>query len=89
MRRGRREVTEDEPAEAVPAQIGPEHRVAKIIEWYPQTTEVFNRFGFGMLSNPILRRTLARGVTVAKAARVHDVNLEQFISALNAAIDRR
>jgi len=86
MRAGKKQALADGPTAPRPASIEPRHRVAEIIEWYPQTAPVFELFGFRMLKNPLLRRTLARGVTVSDAARMHGVDVDEFVSALNGAI---
>jgi hypothetical protein len=72
-----------EPVLARPEQIKPAHSVADVIAWYPQALEVFAEFGFTLLANPILRRTLARGVTIEQAAALRDVPLEKLLDALN------
>jgi len=85
MWRGRREMAEVRAASARPGQITADHLVADVVEWYPQTGEVFDRFGFGAIRNPILRRTIGRGVTVARASSLGGVDLEEFLRSLNEA----
>jgi hypothetical protein len=82
MRAGKREETLADR----PAIIRPDHVVAHVAEWYPQTLPVFDQFGFGMIRNPVLRRTVARGVTLRQATGMHSVNTDQFVEALNTAI---
>jgi hypothetical protein len=71
---------------ARPARITPDLRVADIAEWYPALLEVFDRFGFKELRNPLLRRTLARRVTVRMACDLRHVPEDRFIEALNEAL---
>jgi hypothetical protein len=90
MIQGKREtVAADSPAHPHPAkQIHGAHAVADIVAWYPQTLDVFANFGFTLLSNPILLRTVARGVTVQQAAALHDVPVVELLNALNRAARR-
>jgi hypothetical protein len=48
---------------------------------------VFVGNGFAPLANPILRRTLARGVSVAQACRMHGVEIEGFLGRLRQAAE--
>jgi hypothetical protein len=68
-----------------PDHIAPGMYVADVLTWFPQTGPVFDAFGFTLLRNPVARRTMARGVTLAQAAAFRGVNLEQFLDALAAA----
>jgi hypothetical protein len=68
---------------APPGRITAEMRVSDIAEWYPELLEVFDRFGFKELKNPLLRRTLARRVTVRMACGLRHVKEEEFLEALN------
>ncbi len=70
-----------------PQQIMPEHVVADVLAWYPQTEPTFVLFGFSHVLNPLMRRTLARQVTLAQACRMHGVSLEEFVLSINSAID--
>ena len=82
MRRGRHAevVATSSPA---PARIEANHRVADVLDWFPRTEEVFLRHGFTALKNPVLRRTLARQVTVAQAAALRGVSLTNLLKDLN------
>jgi hypothetical protein len=73
------------PASARPQHLRADHHVADIVAWYPQTLEVFGAFGFTLLANPVLRRTLARGVSLRQAAAMRELDLDQLVAALNAA----
>jgi hypothetical protein len=65
--------------------IAASDRVSAILDRYPFLLDTFLAFGFRPLSNPLLRRMMARHVTVAAACRHMDVNLEAFLAALNDA----
>ncbi|HEV8200706.1 MAG TPA: DUF542 domain-containing protein [Candidatus Polarisedimenticolia bacterium] len=75
---------DDRDAAATPA-IGPGARVADLLDAYPALLPVFVGSGFAPLANPVLRRTLARGVSVAQACRMHGVDLESFLGRLRRA----
>lgn len=68
-----------------PPHIVEDHRVADVLVWFPQTEEIFYRHGFTPLKNPLLRRTLARRVTLRQAAKLHGVAVDEFVRDLNAA----
>lgn len=59
--------------------------VARVIDAFPETLEVFVSHGFAPLRNPFLRATLARGVTIDQACRMHGVDAGKLVEALNAA----
>ena len=60
-------------------------RVADIAEAYPQTIPVFLRFGFSMITNPLMRRTVARSITLEQACRLRRVDCDEFLLALRQA----
>jgi hypothetical protein len=59
------------------------NRVADVLDQYPELLEVFVNFGFRLLTNPVLRRSLARQVTIIGACRKMDVPLDPLLQALN------
>jgi hypothetical protein len=69
-----------------PRRVGPGDYVTDILDRQPDLLPVFLEFGFRPLANPVLRRTAARGVTVALACRIGGAGLQQFLAALNARI---
>lgn len=90
MWRGRRsEGHAREPAapEALPARLAAHHFVGDVVRWYPQTIAVLADLGFTPVRHPVLRRTLARRVTLAQASLVGGVPLADLLAALNTAID--
>lgn len=76
------------PRAVPPSRITSDMHVADIAEWYPGLLEVFDRFGFKELKNPLLRRTLARRVTVRMACDLKHVPEEDFLAALNSGLTR-
>lgn len=67
--------------------IMPQTKVADVLERYPQTLEVFLRHGFTPLKNPVLRKTMARVVTLEVACRREGVDLQSLLSELRKAAD--
>lgn len=63
-----------------------EDRVGHVLTLYPRLLDTFVSFGFTPLRNPLLRKTLARRVTIAQACRMVDVDILKLLEALN---DRR
>jgi hypothetical protein len=82
MGRGPTTATETvDPAEPIEAS----HRVGDVLDRYPDLLSTFLAFGFAPLTNPLLRRTVARVVTIAAACRSQNVNSEKLLAALNIA----
>lgn len=65
--------------------ITPQTRVAAVLERYPQTLEVFLSHGFAPLANPILRKTMAKVVTIEQACRREGVDMEELLRDLRRA----
>jgi hypothetical protein len=87
MRAGKRATANEESLalQIRPSQIAANHRVAQVLEWFPAAGGVFANHGFAGVLNPILRRTVARQVTIAQAAAMHGAALDQLLHDLNAA----
>lgn len=77
---------DDESEPLTPETLNPSSKVARIIEQWPQTLPAFKQFGFGLLANPVARRTLARGVTVQTACGMHNVNPTDLLAAIRTSI---
>jgi hypothetical protein len=73
-------------AAAPPSRITADMKVSEIADWYPALLDVFERYGFKELRNPLLRRTLARKVTVRMACDLKHVPEEEFLAALNGRL---
>lgn len=83
MRAGKRAAREGQAPR--PALVAAQHKVADVLAWWPQTQAVFIRFGFTEITNPLLRRTVARTVSLSTVCRMRGVNLEDLLSELNAS----
>lgn len=68
--------------------IAAETKVGAILTAYPGLLPVFVSQGFAPLANPILRRTLARGVSLGQACRMHGVDPARFLALLSEASQR-
>lgn len=72
----------------LPDMITKDWKVAKVLEKYPQTLEVFVAATphFKKLQNPLLRKALAPRVTVLQAAKIGGVDVDELLKKLNAAV---
>lgn len=61
--------------------------VEEVLERHPGIIEVFLRYGFRELQNPVLRRTLARVATLEMACRLRGVDLQGFLGELNRFVE--
>ncbi len=64
-------------------------KINDAIEQYPETLNVFLKFGFKQLSNPVARKTIAKVFTIAQATKIHPVNIDDLLNALNKKIPKR
>lgn len=65
-------------------RLTPQTKVADVLAQYPQSLQIFLRHGFGPLANPVLRRTMARVVTIEQACRREGVDLAELLAELKA-----
>jgi hypothetical protein len=77
---------QEAPRGVWPRTVGPGDYVTDILGRQPDLLPVLLEFGFRPLANPVLRRTAARGVTIALACRIIGADLPQVLAALNARI---
>jgi hypothetical protein len=73
------------PAHVCGEPIGGQHRVGEVLDHEPALLETFIGLGFRLLANPLLRRTVARHVTIEQACRQMGKKLEEVLATLNAA----
>jgi hypothetical protein len=67
-----------------PDRIAEDMTVAEILQWFPQTFQVFDHYGFAPLRNPLARRLLAPTVTLRQAASFRRVALPLLLRDLTA-----
>jgi hypothetical protein len=79
----------DEAAEsssfAAGERIEGSHRVGDVLDAHPALLNTFLALGFTPLGNPLLRRLLARRVTIAGACRRLGLDEREVVAALNQA----
>ena len=72
-----------EAAETRPATITADDKIGLIVEWFPQTLPLLIGKGFAPLANPIMRKTMARAVSVRMAAEHHQLDVDALLAELN------
>jgi MFS family permease len=70
-------------------QITPQTKIADVLAHYPQSLSIFLRHGFSPLGNPVLRRTMARVVTIEQACRREGVDLNGLLTELRGLAEPR
>jgi len=60
--------------------------VGELLEREPQLLEVFVKHGFAQLRDERMRSTMAKTVTIAMAAQIHGVPLQDLLADLNGAL---
>jgi hypothetical protein len=61
------------------------HHVGEVLDRYPELLPTFVGFGFTPLINPLLRKTVARLMTIEGACRRQGVETAKLLAALNVA----
>lgn len=63
--------------------------VEDVLTKYPETLSVFVKQGhcFGLLANPVARKSLAKLVTIGQACKLHFINVERLLEDLNKAVE--
>jgi len=59
-------------------EINENTNVGKLIERYPKAVDILAKYGFTPLKNPILRKTLAKTITLGQAKRIGHLSDERF-----------
>lgn len=68
-----------------PSRIHAEDKIGLIVEWFPATLPILLARGFTPLANPVLRRTMARAVSVQTAASHLGIDVQELLAELNRA----
>ena len=63
-------------------EITPDTKVGEVLARYPDSLEIFVRRGFTLLRNPVLRKTMARAITIEQACRREGVDLAGLLDEL-------
>ena len=64
-------------------KITSETKVGDVLARYPQSLDIFLQRGFAPLRNPVLRKTMARAITIEQACRREGIELTALINDLN------
>jgi len=59
-------------------EITEDTNVAKLLKAYPESLDILVKYGFSPLQNPMLRKTLARTVTLKQAKKLIGMSDEKF-----------
>jgi len=68
-------------------EITPKTKVSAILEEYGDIADVMEVFGVKRVARYSFRSMLTKALTVEMAARVHRVPLDEFMEALNNAVE--
>lgn len=65
--------------------------VEDVLTKHPETMDVFVKQGhcFGLLANPVARKSLAKLVTIGQACKLHFIDVERLLEDLNKVIAGR
>jgi hypothetical protein len=66
-----------------PNRITADDKIGWVVEWFPQTLPLLLDKGFTPLANPLLRRTMARAVSIRTAAAHHQIDVGELVAELN------
>ncbi len=77
----------EEPKEAL-TEITEDTNIANAIDQYPEILDVFLEFGFKQLGNPVARKTVAKMFTIKQATKIHPVEIDTLLKALNEKIKK-
>lgn len=69
-----------------PYPITADTKVAEVIFWHPKLMPIFLSHGFTAISNPVMRNTVARHVSIKQACSLQEIKLDDFLGALNDAV---
>jgi uncharacterized protein involved in response to NO len=69
-------------------EITKDVKIYDVINQYPETLDVFLEFGFKQLSNPVARKTVAKVFTIEQATKIHPVEIDDLLKALNEKITK-
>lgn len=67
-----------------PTGITADDKIGLIVDWFPETLPVLVSRGFTPLANPVMRRTIAKTVSVKMAAAHQNLELDALLEELNA-----
>ena len=71
-----------------PLEITKDTKVSEILDRYGDIAEVMEVFGVKRVGSFAVRKTLGRILTVERAAALHRVPLDEFLTLLRAAVTK-
>ena len=71
-----------------PLHITSDTKVGDVLARYPESLEIFVRRGFPLLRNPVLRKTMARAITIEQACRRERVDMAGLLGELKQLAER-
>jgi heme/copper-type cytochrome/quinol oxidase subunit 1 len=77
----------EEPMETL-TEITGDTNIAHAIDQYPEILDVFLEFGFKQLASPVARKTVAKMFTIKQATKIHPVEIDSLLKALNERIKK-
>jgi len=77
----------EEPVETL-TEITGDTNIAHAIDQYPEILDVFLEFGFKQLASPVARKTVAKMFTIQQATKIHPVEIDSLLKALNERIKK-
>ena len=67
-------------------EVTKDTKVFDIVDQYPETLQIFLDFGFSQMANPVMRNTMGRVASIEMATKMHNVDSDKFLKALNDKI---
>jgi len=77
-----------EETEKTLTEITGDTNIAHAIDQYPEILEVFLEFGFKQLASPAARKTVAKMFTIKQATKIHPVEIDSLLKALNERVKK-
>ena len=77
-----------EESEEKLTEITGDTNIAKAIDQFPEILDVFLEFGFKQLASPAARKTVAKMFTIKQATKIHPVEIDSLLKALNERIKK-
>ncbi len=71
------------------SEITKDTKISDVVEQYPETIDVFSEFGFKQILNPVARKTVAKMFTIKQATKMHPVEIDELLKALNEKIAKK
>lgn len=69
--------------------INKDTKVFDILEKYGDIADVMEAFGIKSVGKYSIRRVITRFLTVERAAKIHKVELDEFLVILNRAVSKK